>query len=247
MSMYLAQVFVCALRSHVPDNTWSPTKDSEPQLKQRYTEPANDFILSKPGYMECWTAYNSYAGASHFALGKGTGSDSSKVSVWPVVTQQLNLPISLILGSAFVDSLCVCLCLCVCACLRVHVCVCLHLRSQPLTPVGVRTWLCETSVCVHVCVHVCVCMCMCMCSCLHLRVCSLAPVGIRGWYVRLVCVHVCACVCLHMYVVLCTQPLTPMVWPLGMITIKLLLIHCSSLCVCTHISMTCSIICVLCV
>ena len=28
--------------------------------------------------MECWTAYNSYAGASHIALGKGTGSDSGK-------------------------------------------------------------------------------------------------------------------------------------------------------------------------
>ena len=35
------------------------------------------FSAIPPG-MECWTAYNSYAGASHIALGKGTGSDSGK-------------------------------------------------------------------------------------------------------------------------------------------------------------------------
>ena len=28
--------------------------------------------------MECWMAYNSYAGANHIALGKGTGNDSGK-------------------------------------------------------------------------------------------------------------------------------------------------------------------------
>ena len=28
--------------------------------------------------MECWTAYNSYSGASHIAMGKRDGNDSSK-------------------------------------------------------------------------------------------------------------------------------------------------------------------------
>ena len=124
---------------------------------------------------------------------------------WGPEPSRATPPLSMLLRSVNLGSLCLCGSVSVPASVSFWLCLC----------VGVRVSACACAcACVYVWVCACICVALCLCLCLHLCLCgSVAvsvPASVSVWLCGCVCGCVCVCVHVHVHVLIpCDSCLLP--------------------------------------